>query len=115
MGLRMNWFKKRKPSNLPESSTLSENDTLNLNGVNKYYCSFVSEDLIFKHGLNSSIIVGEVKKLPNGEYDFESGFSPNSAFKKTIFSFIKTEMNQDRGLVQAAINQKNGYVYVFDQ
>jgi len=84
----MKWFKKQKSTRPPYRDTLNVNvyDVEDNDGVDKHYCSF-----------------------------FESNFVPNSVFKKTIFNFIKTEMNKDLGVVQAAISQKNGYVYIIDQ
>jgi len=81
----------------------------------KFYCTFVSSEMVFKYGLSEKVIVGEVNKLENGEFDFTSGFRANPAFKKTIFDFSRNEMFKDENLINSAIKQQEGWVYIIDQ
>ena len=86
-----------------------------INEEQKFLCTFVSHDLIFKHGLIGSVIVGEVDKLDNGDFDFDSGFRANSLFKETIFNFVQNIMINDSGLIEAAKQQNEGWVHIIDQ
>jgi len=88
---------------------------VNIDDQTKRFVTFLPESFIFKHGLISDIIVGEYKALKDGELDLENGFLANALFKETIFSFVKTIMVKDQGLVNAASKQKSGWVYVIDQ
>lgn len=98
------------------------NDELKINLIEvivdekpKFYCTFVSSELILEYGLSEKIIVGEVDKLENGEFDFASSFRANPAFKETIFDFARAEMLKDESLINSAIKQKEGWVYIIDQ
>jgi hypothetical protein len=86
-----------------------------IDGESRFLCTFVSHELVFKFGLIGSVIVGEVQKLENGEFNFQSGFKANPIFKETIFDFIRSEMINDPNLVQAAAAQGDGLVQIIDQ
>ena len=84
-------------------------------GVNKYYCTFVPHEHVFKYGLIDAVIIGEVEKSDSGEMDFINTFKENSLFKKTIFNFIETEAINEPSLITEAKKQNNGWVYIIDQ
>ena len=97
-------------------------DKLNINIIEvmvderpKFYCTFVSSELVFEYRLSKKIIVGEVDKSENGDFDFATSFRANPAFKETIFDFARTEMYKDESLNNSAIEQQEGWVYVIDQ
>ncbi len=81
----------------------------------KFYCTFVSSELIFEYGLSAKVIVGEVDKSEDEEFDFATSFRANPAFKETIFDFARAEMLDDETLINSAIEQQEGWVYIIDQ
>jgi len=84
-------------------------------GVNKFYCTFIHHDYLFKYGLLGAVIIGEVEKSDSGEMDFKNTFKENPLFKKTIFNFIEIEAINDPALITEAKKQNNGWVYIVDQ
>lgn len=86
-----------------------------VDGINKSYCTFISQEHIFKYGLSANVIVGEVQKLDSGEVDFENSFVENTLFKKSIFDFLEKEIVNDPQLIESARQQDEGWVYILDQ
>lgn len=84
-------------------------------GEAKNYGTFLPHSVVLEHGLIGEVIVGEFKSNQSGEVDIENGFLANSLFKETIFSFVKKQMANDSGLINAAKKQKGGWVYIIDQ
>ena len=84
-------------------------------GEVKNYGTFLPHSVVIEHGLIGEVIVGEFKLQETGELNIENGFIANSLFKETIFSFIKKLMASDPNLINAAKEQKEGWVYIIDQ
>lgn len=116
----MRWFKKNKPEKKTPSDASKDRLTPNVYGVgqsgaDKNYCSFVSPDIVFKHGLDGAVIAGEVVLGEDGTANFETGFTANTEFKKTIFDFINIEARKDPSLVRVAASRAEKHIAVIDQ